>query len=75
MSGVSFEDQLASRAACDYADFLLPCLGKQTHLLDLGCGDGALAVGLSAVCGRVTAVDVVADELRGAKARPSRHAG
>jgi ubiquinone/menaquinone biosynthesis C-methylase UbiE len=33
-------------------------------LLDVGCGDGALAAGLSSTCARVTAVDVAADDFR-----------
>jgi SAM-dependent methyltransferase len=60
--GVDFTDRTASRAALDYADFLLPHLTGATHVLDIGCGDGALAVGLLAACGRVTAVDVSADD-------------
>ena len=60
------EMQPASRAATDYADFLLPHLGKQTHLLDLGCGDGELALGLAEVCGHVTALDLASDALKAA---------
>ena len=37
MSDVTFKNQLASRATSDYADFLLPHLVKETHLLDCGC--------------------------------------
>jgi SAM-dependent methyltransferase len=58
VSGTSFEHQLAARPAAVYADFLLPHLDRHSQLLDVGCGDGALAVGLAAVCGRVTAVDL-----------------
>ncbi len=57
-------DQMAARAAGDYADFLLPHLGKETHLLDCGCGDGVLTVGLANVCGRVTALDVSAEDFQ-----------
>ena len=55
---------MASRAAIDYADFLLPHLTKATHVLDIGCGDGVLTAGLSAWCGSVTAVDVAAEDFR-----------
>jgi SAM-dependent methyltransferase len=58
VSDVTLENQLGARAAGDYADFLLPYLGKKTHLLDCGCGDGVLSAGLANVCGRVTALDV-----------------
>jgi ubiquinone/menaquinone biosynthesis C-methylase UbiE len=53
---------MASRAALDYADFLMPHLTDVMHVLDIGCGDGTLAVGLLAACGRVTAVDLSADD-------------
>ena len=38
---------LAARSVDDYADFLLPHLAPDCHLLDVGCGDGALTLGLS----------------------------
>lgn len=66
MSSVTVERQMASRAASDYADFLLPHIGKETHLLDLGCGDGALTLGLATVCDRVTALDLSADDFQAA---------
>ena len=62
MRVMSFEEELAARPARVYADFLLPHLDRGTHLLDVGCGDGALSIGLAEVCGRVTAVDLDADE-------------
>jgi ubiquinone/menaquinone biosynthesis C-methylase UbiE len=61
---MTFTDRVASRAAMDYADFLLPHLTRATHLLDVGCGDGALAVGLLPRCDRVTTVDVSANDFR-----------
>ena len=48
----TFEDRMAARDPGRYADFLLPHLDADTHLLDLGCGDGALTVGLAATAGR-----------------------
>lgn len=62
------ERQSAPRAAIDYADFLLPRIGKETHLLDLGCGDGALTLELATICDRVTAVDSSSEDLRAATA-------
>jgi SAM-dependent methyltransferase len=62
VSATAFEQQLAARSAEVYADFLLPHLDRHSHLLDVGCGDGALAVGIAAVCRRVTAVDLDPEE-------------
>jgi cyclopropane fatty-acyl-phospholipid synthase-like methyltransferase len=33
-------------------------------LLDVGCGDGALSVGLAGLCGRETASDRMVDDVR-----------
>lgn len=54
---MAFEALVNSRSATVYADFLLPHLDGESHLLDLGCGDGAISIGLAAVAGTVTAVD------------------
>ena len=62
MSAMAFEEQLAARPAEVYADFLLPHLERDSHLLDVGCGDGALSISLADVCGRVTAVDLDPEE-------------
>ena len=59
---------MTARAAIDYADFLLPHIGKETHLLDLGCGDGALTLGLATVCDRVTALDLSSEDFQAAAA-------
>jgi SAM-dependent methyltransferase len=55
--GMPFDDLLESRDPRVYADFFLPYLDAMTHVLDLGCGDGALSIGLAASAGQVTAVD------------------
>jgi ubiquinone/menaquinone biosynthesis C-methylase UbiE len=54
----AFAAQLDARAPDTYADFLLPYLRADTELLDVGCGDGALSVGLAGRCARVTGVDL-----------------
>jgi len=74
MGGMTIEDQMASRAPADYADFLMPHLGRATHLLDVGCGDGALSRGLASVCRSVTGLDLSAEELGAAAgASPRLH--
>jgi SAM-dependent methyltransferase len=55
---VTFEAKLAARPASEYADFLLPYLSPTARVLDVGCGDGAISIGLGSVAGRVVAIDV-----------------
>jgi ubiquinone/menaquinone biosynthesis C-methylase UbiE len=59
----------------DYADFLLPHIGNETHVLDLGCGDGELTSGLASVCGRVTALDLSTESSTAAVAASLRRHG
>jgi len=63
---------LAARSVDDYADFLLPHLTPDCHLLDVGCGDGALTLGLSTRTGRVTGVDHDVDDLAAARSQADR---
>jgi ubiquinone/menaquinone biosynthesis C-methylase UbiE len=55
---MELDELVRSRDASVYADFFLPYVNADTHILDLGCGDGALSIGLAAVARQVTAVDV-----------------
>ena len=66
---MSFEDQLAARSAVDYADFLIPHLTPDAHVLDIGCGSGTISVGLAEVAGRVIGVDLDEDEEEFSQAR------
>jgi SAM-dependent methyltransferase len=59
--------RLAERTAAEYADFLLPYLRPDTRVLDLGCGDGRIAIGLAEHVGEVVGIDVEADELETAR--------
>jgi ubiquinone/menaquinone biosynthesis C-methylase UbiE len=48
---------MAERAVADYADFLVPSLDADARVLDLGCGDGSLSMGLASLVGQVVGVD------------------
>jgi SAM-dependent methyltransferase len=63
---------LATRSVDDYADFLTPHLAPDDHLVDVGCGDGALALGLAARSGRVTGVDIDRGDLAEARGHADR---
>jgi 16S rRNA G1207 methylase RsmC len=39
---MTFETQLAARNTVDYADFLLPQVIPDAHVLDVGCGAGTI---------------------------------
>lgn len=54
---MTFEAKLADRNASDYADFLLPYLTPTSRVLDVGCGEGTISVGLAEVAGHVVGVD------------------
>jgi SAM-dependent methyltransferase len=55
------------RSAAVYADFLAPHLSSGTQLLDVGCGSGELSLDLAASVGRVTGVDIEAEEVESAR--------
>ena len=55
----AFEAYLEVRNAGDYADFLLPHLDDDFRLLDVGCGEGPIALGLTETVAHVDAVDGV----------------
>ena len=59
------ERALGSRSADVYAGFLLPYLRPDMVVLDCGCGEGTIAIGLSDAvpAGRVIGVDLNADSL------------
>ena len=55
---MTFEDLLRSRSAAEYADFVLPMIGRNDRVVDVGCGPGSITVGLAEVAGQVIGVDV-----------------
>jgi SAM-dependent methyltransferase len=63
----AFEAALKSRSAADYADFLLPHLGDDFDVLDVGCGEGTITLGLAERVGHVIGVDVNAERFAGVR--------
>jgi ubiquinone/menaquinone biosynthesis C-methylase UbiE len=62
------------REAQTYADFLLPHLSTEMHLVDIGCGDGELSLSLASEVRQVTGIDVEEEEIETARER-ARQAG
>jgi ubiquinone/menaquinone biosynthesis C-methylase UbiE len=58
----------SSRSAEVYADFLLPHLAADAHLVDVGCGSGELSLDLAPLVGRLTGVDDDPAEVAAARA-------
>jgi ubiquinone/menaquinone biosynthesis C-methylase UbiE len=71
---MSFEAQLAARNAADYADFLLPYLTPDAHVLDVGCGAGTISLGLGKLASHVLGVDLDEAEFADARAYATQHA-
>jgi trans-aconitate methyltransferase len=42
---VTFEDLLRTRSAAEYADFVLPMIGRDDRVVDVGCGPGSITIG------------------------------
>jgi ubiquinone/menaquinone biosynthesis C-methylase UbiE len=55
---VKFEAKLADRNASEYADFVLPHLTPASRVLDVGCGERTISVGLAKVAAHVVGVDL-----------------
>jgi ubiquinone/menaquinone biosynthesis C-methylase UbiE len=55
---VTFKESLQDRSAADYADFLLPHLSGGFRVLDVGCGQGTITLGLAEAAGHVVGVDL-----------------
>ena len=51
---MSFEDLMRTRSAAEYADFVLPSIGREDRIADVGCGPGSTTVGLAQAAGHVT---------------------
>ncbi len=70
---MTFETQLSARNAADYADFLLPHLTPDAHVLDVGCGAGTISVGLAKLAGSVLGVDLDEAEFADARTYARQH--
>jgi len=69
----AFEESLAVRSAADYADFLLPHLEDDFRLLDVGCGQGTISLGLAETVAFVDAVDPAEEAFAGALHYAAEH--
>jgi SAM-dependent methyltransferase len=69
----AFEQSLKDRNAADYADFLLPHLRGSSLVLDVGCGQGTITLGLAGTAGHVIGVDLVDEEFAAARRWAARH--
>ena len=60
---MSFDELMHRRNAGDYADFVLPEIGPQDRVLDVGCGAGSITLGLARVAQHTLGIDLAdADE-------------
>ena len=69
----TFEDALKARNAADYAGFLLPYLNGDFRVLDVGCGQGSITLGLAETVGHVLGVDPRAEEFADARRYAAKH--
>lgn len=70
---MTFEAYLTARNAADYADFLIPHLTHDVHLLDVGCGGGGISIGLAKLVGHVIGIDMEAEEFADAQQYATQH--
>ena len=70
---MSFELLMRNRSASEYADFVLPSIGPEDRVVDVGCGPGSITLGLAEVAGQVTGIDVDDDEFADARAYAAEH--
>jgi ubiquinone/menaquinone biosynthesis C-methylase UbiE len=68
-----FEQTLEERNAADYADFLLPHLSEGFLVLDVGCGQGTITLGLAEAAGHVVGVDLTEEEFADARRWAADH--
>jgi SAM-dependent methyltransferase len=69
----TFDEALKTRNAADYADFLLPYLGRDNRVLDVGCGQGTITLGLADTVGEAVGVDPSEREFAEARRHAADH--
>jgi ubiquinone/menaquinone biosynthesis C-methylase UbiE len=69
----AFEASLKVRNAADYADFLLPHLDDDFRLLDVGCGQGTITLGLAETVAHVDAADPAEEAFADARHYAAEH--
>ena len=70
---MSFEDLMRNRSAAEYADFVLPSIGSEDRVIDVGCGAGSITIGLAKVAGHVTGIDLDDAEFTDARVYAAEH--
>ena len=70
---MGFEDLMRDRSAAQYADFVLPAIGRDDRVLDVGCGPGSITLSLAQTAGHVTGIDVDDSEFADARAYAAGH--
>lgn len=68
-----FEKSLRERSAADYADFLVPHLHDGSLVLDVGCGQGTITIGLAGTAGHVVGVDLSEEKFGDARNYAADH--
>ena len=69
----AFDKSLKDRSAEDYADFLLPYLTDDSVVLDIGCGQGTITLGLAQSAGQVIGIDLTEEEFAEARRWAAEH--
>ena len=70
---MGFDDLMRDRSAAQYADFVLPAIGRDDQVLDVGCGPGSITLGIAQAAGHATGIDVDDAEFADARAYAARH--
>jgi ubiquinone/menaquinone biosynthesis C-methylase UbiE len=68
-----FDRSLKDRSAENYADFLLPYLTDDSVVLDIGCGQGTITLGLAQTTGQVIGIDLTEEEFAEARRWAAEH--
>src|SRR6266545_7940396 len=69
----AFAASLKVRNAADYADFLLAHLDDDFRLVDVGCGQGTITLGLAETVAHVDAVDPAEEAFADARHYAAEH--